>query len=95
MPSQTEFKHAIFSALSSIPAGKTISYGQLAKLAGYPNYHRQTAKLLSTLPADTALPWHRVILASGRCGNFKNTPQQIKRLEKEGHCFADNKQRKK
>ena len=88
MPRNNEFKSAVFSVLASIPSGKVISYGQLAKLAGYPNHHRQAAKLLSNFPADSTLPWHRVILASGMCGEFTNQKEQIKRLKKEGHVFS-------
>lgn len=57
---------AIYLALQSIPAGKVIAYGQLAQLAGRPGAARQIGKVLSNLPENTELPWHRVVNAQGR-----------------------------
>lgn len=41
------------------------TYGQLARLAGFPRRARQVGYALAALPSSTILPWHRVINARG------------------------------
>ncbi len=62
----TEFELSLFNNLANIPRGKLISYGQLAKLSGYPNYARLVGRVLSKLPTDTKLPWFRVVNSQGK-----------------------------
>jgi methylated-DNA-protein-cysteine methyltransferase related protein len=49
-----------------IPRGRVATYGQVASLAGLDGHARQVGYALHALPPDTALPWHRVVNASGR-----------------------------
>ncbi|MFV0574440.1 MAG: MGMT family protein [Vibrio sp.] len=60
------FNQQVFFVLHTIPYGKVTTYGTVAKLAGYPGYARHVGKLLSNLPKDTQLPWHRVINSQGK-----------------------------
>ncbi|MEQ3695870.1 MAG: MGMT family protein [Pseudomonadales bacterium] len=55
------FNDQVYSILSQIPVGSVTSYGEIAKLAGYPSHARQVARVLKKLPQDTKLPWHRVL----------------------------------
>lgn len=55
----------IWQIVAQIPAGKVMTYGQIARLCGYPGHARYVGKVLKQLPEDTALPWHRVINAKG------------------------------
>lgn len=48
-----------------IPAGRVATYGQVAELAGLAGHARQVGYALHALPGGTAVPWHRVINASG------------------------------
>ncbi len=57
---------ALYLTLAQIPEGKVISYGELAALAGLGRAARWVGRMLSQLPDDTRLPWHRVTAASGR-----------------------------
>ena len=66
-----------------IPAGKVASYGQIATLAGLPEQARLVGRILSQLPRDTTIPWHRVVNAAGRISN-PNASYQIERLSEEG-----------
>ena len=59
-------KFMLFAALQAVPSGRVISYGTLARLAGLGNAARWVGHILSKLPADSQLPWHRVIAASGK-----------------------------
>ncbi len=82
----------IWQVLGQIPCGKVVSYGQLAELAGLPGYARFAGTTLRQLPNDSALPWHRVINASGRISFPEGSPKfmvQKQRLQAEGVLFAN------
>lgn len=62
----TGFRQEVLATVAGIPAGRVLAYGEVARLSGHPGRARQVGRLLSTLPADTVLPWHRVLCADGR-----------------------------
>lgn len=73
--------------LSNIPAGRLVTYGQLAKMIGQPGAARWVGRLLGQLPEDTQLPWHRVVGTGGRLSLPANSPsgeEQRQRLRSEG-----------
>ncbi|WP_411912080.1 MGMT family protein [Pseudomonas spirodelae] len=85
--SQTERCTALYAALSLIPAGRVVSYGQLAAYAGLGRAARWVGRTLSRLPDGTTLPWHRVICAGGRLGlpaASQAGTEQRSRLREEG-----------
>lgn len=55
----------IYAVVRRIPRGRVATYGQVAELAGLSGHARQVGYALHALPSATALPWHRVINASG------------------------------
>ena len=59
-------RRAVLQAIASIPPGQLASYGQIAQWAGLPGRARWVGRLLSQLPEDSTLPWHRVVAARGR-----------------------------
>jgi len=65
-PDHNGFREASLAAIASIPAGKVSTYGEIARMAGYPGYARQVGHLLKNLPQDSRIPWHRVINSQGR-----------------------------
>lgn len=78
-------------ALASIPAGRVITYGQLAQCCGKPGGARQIAKRLSQLPSTTHLPWHRVVNARGQLSLPEGSASyntQRERLIGEGVVFT-------
>ncbi len=94
MNNPTANREAFYLALMSIPAGKVITYGQLAALAGLPGAARLAGTVLCGLPEQTDLPWHRVINAQGKISLPENSgayQEQKKRLEAEGVTFTNNK----
>ncbi|WP_062066856.1 MGMT family protein [Cellvibrio sp. OA-2007] len=94
MNNPTANREAFYLALMSIPAGKVITYGQLAALAGLPGAARLAGTVLCGLPEQTDLPWHRVINAQGKISLPENSSayqEQKKRLEAEGVTFTNNK----
>ena len=56
---------AIYAVVRRIPRGRIATYGQVARLAGLPGRARQAGYALHALPAESAVPWHRVVNAQG------------------------------
>lgn len=65
-PKQKVFRQKIFQVLMAVPKGKVVTYGQVAELAGLGKGGRLVGTALRGLPADTNIPWHRVINAQGK-----------------------------
>ncbi|MGV8844674.1 MAG: MGMT family protein [Pseudomonas sp.] len=88
LPANAEQRRAsLYLSLAQVPPGKVISYGQLAQLAGLGRAARWVGHILSQLPEDTKLPWHRVLSASGRLSLSVDSPsgaEQRVRLQDEG-----------
>lgn len=55
----------IYAVVRRIPEGRVATYGQVASLAGLAGHARQVGYALHALPDGTAIPWHRVVNASG------------------------------
>ena len=76
------FRDAVCQIVAAIPPGAVSSYGAVARQAGFPRHARFVGRLMSQLPKDTRLPWHRVLRGDGRIA-LAGTPageQQIQRL---------------
>ena len=59
---QTQFMCRILQTLrSSVPFGKTITYGKLAELSGYPRAARAVGRCMAKNPWPVVIPCHRVI----------------------------------
>ncbi|MDC0611350.1 MGMT family protein [Vibrio sp.] len=61
-----KFLESVFTVVYAIPSGKVSTYGDVARIAGYPGYARHVGKALSGLPPDSKLPWFRVINSQGK-----------------------------
>ena len=69
----------------NVPAGKVITYGKLADLAGYPGAARAVGTAMSSNPFPMLLPCHRVVPASGFIGRFGGGPAtKLELLKAEG-----------
>ncbi|WP_034417255.1 MGMT family protein [Candidatus Synechococcus spongiarum] len=56
----------ILQVTAMIPRGTVTTYGRVAELAGYFGAARQVGWVLRRQdPADTTIPWHRVVNATG------------------------------
>jgi O-6-methylguanine DNA methyltransferase len=60
----------VWTALRSIPAGETRSYGQLAAKLGRPKASRAVGHANAVNPVAIVVPCHRVIGASGRLTGY-------------------------
>jgi len=63
MPS--EFTQEVVKIIQSIPKGKVLTYGKIAKMAGNPRAARQVSWILHSSTKKYDLPWHRVINSKG------------------------------
>jgi methylated-DNA-[protein]-cysteine S-methyltransferase len=64
-------KKVLCELRNSVPAGKTISYGELANLAGHPGAARAVGSVMRNNPFPLFLPCHRVIKSNGNLGWFQ------------------------
>lgn len=80
----SEFARAVIDTVRRIPAGETMSYGDVAAAAGYPRAARAVGSVMCKNRLLLAVPCHRVV-ASGGLGGFGGRPH-LKRwlLEHEG-----------
>ena len=81
----TPFQSAVAEALRAVPYGETVTYGELAALAGYPNAHRAAGTFCAHNRLPLILPCHRVVAAGG-LGSYGSLGNGYKRrlLELEG-----------
>lgn len=84
-----EFTDRTIRIIRSIPAGKIMTYGQIARLAGNPRGARQVVRILHTMSHIHHLPWHRVVNAKGKIAIKDDESRfiQVALLEKEGVEF--------
>lgn len=61
----TDFQKAVWAALSTIPAGQTITYSELARRAGRPPAIRAAGHANGANPLSLVAPCHRVIGMDG------------------------------
>jgi len=67
----TVLQRRVWQALQAIPAGQTISYGELAEHLGQPKAHRAVAHACAANPVAVAIPCHRAVRADGRLTGFR------------------------
>jgi methylated-DNA-[protein]-cysteine S-methyltransferase len=64
----TPFQEALARALRAVPYGETVTYGELAALAGRPGAARAAGTFCASNPLPLFLPCHRVVAAGGPGG---------------------------
>jgi methylated-DNA-protein-cysteine methyltransferase-like protein len=66
------FRNAVLRVVRAVPAGRVVTYGQVALLAGRPGAARGVGAVLRGLrDADGDVPWQRVVNASGGISTYK------------------------
>lgn len=64
------FHRRVYDAARTIPAGATLSYGEVAARLGAPNAARAVGQALGRNPFAIVVPCHRVLAAGGKAGGF-------------------------
>ena len=62
----TPFQLKVYAVLRKVPAGKTVTYGELAKRAGYPGAARAVGTAMRKNRLPIVIPCHRVIPVASR-----------------------------
>jgi len=93
MPPASSSYPRIYAVVSRIPRGRVATYGQIAELARLPRQARLVGYALHTLPADSGVPWHRVVNAAGkisiRSDGLGHDELQAQLLRREGVRLVD------
>ena len=87
------FSQRVLQVIAAIPCGTVTTYGDVARLAGSPRAARQVGGLLKRLPADSRLPWYRIINRYGKISlQGDDLLRQRDALEAEGIEITDEGQ---
>lgn len=83
----TPFQLAVADVLRAVPHGETVTYGELAALAGHPNAQRAAGTFCAHNRFPLFVPCHRVVAAGG-VGSYGSLGIEYKRrlLALEGHA---------
>lgn len=81
----SNFTDRVRDIVRSIPKGTTMTYRQVAELAGSPGASRAVGSIMKS-NYDPDIPCHRVIRSDGKLGNYNRGGESVKRklLQQEG-----------
>lgn len=88
----SELYQLMWKTVAEVPQGRVATYGQIARLAGYPQHSRFVSKAMAAAPGAMQLPWHRILNAQGKSSLVGELQQQqCERLALEGIEFIAGK----
>ena len=67
----TAFQHRVWQALAKVPAGSTVSYGDIAERIGAPAAVRAVAQACGANTLAVAIPCHRVVRRDGAVSGYR------------------------
>ena len=86
----TKFQKKVYQVVKKIPAGKMMTYKEVAEKAGFPKAWRAVGNVLNR-NSDPEIPCHRVIRSDGKIGGYnRGTKKKIALLKKEGALDSRN-----
>jgi methylated-DNA-[protein]-cysteine S-methyltransferase len=75
------FPRAVYEMLyREVSFGETVSYGELAEMAGHPGASRAVGNAMRRNPVPIVVPCHRVVAAGGRIGGYGPSGVGTKRM---------------
>lgn len=80
----TPFQRSVLEAIFRIPAGETMTYGEVAAAAGKPGAARAVGNVMAMNPVPLILPCHRVVASDGLGGFTGGLEVKRKLLRLEG-----------
>ena len=82
------FKEKVYAVVAKIPKGQTMTYQQVARLAGSPKAYRAVGNIMNKNPDTQKVPCHRVVRSDGTPGGYaRGTSRKIAILKREGVVF--------
>jgi len=82
------FTRRVLGATRTIPPGKTITYGELARRAGSPRACRAAGQVMARNPIPLVIPCHRVLAAAGPGGYAGGLELKARILALESKCLC-------
>jgi methylated-DNA-[protein]-cysteine S-methyltransferase len=76
-----EFNRGVYDIARSIPPGKTLTYGDIAKRLGGVELSRDVGQALGHNPCPIVVPCHRVLAAGGKPGGFSANGGVVTKLK--------------
>jgi AraC family transcriptional regulator of adaptative response/methylated-DNA-[protein]-cysteine methyltransferase len=67
----SEFERQVWSALQEVPAGRTISYGELASRLGEPHQAQKVGEACAANTIAVVIPCHRVLKKNGSISGYR------------------------
>ena len=86
-PVKVTFVEKVRAAVRDLGRGEVVSYGEVARRAGYPRAARAVGNVLAT---SMGLPWWRVVRANGELAAHGGE-EQARRLRREGIIVRDGR----
>lgn len=75
------FPRTVYELLHrDVAFGETVSYGELAQMAGHPGAARAVGNAMSRNPVPIVVPCHRVVAAGGQIGGYGPSGVHTKRF---------------
>jgi len=65
-----DFNKRVYAVVRTIPAGATMTYGEIAARLGDRTLSREVGRAMGENPTPIVMPCHRVLAAGGRPGGF-------------------------
>ncbi len=87
-PRITPFQRSVYELVAQIPAGHTLTYGEIAQRLGKPGASRAVGQALKRNPFPSEkVPCHRVIHSSGRVEGYfgsldPDSPENLQKRER-------------
>jgi methylated-DNA-[protein]-cysteine S-methyltransferase len=82
------FRRTVLHKLVEVPYGQTVSYKELAELAGNRKASRATGTAMATNPIPLVVPCHRVLRSGGNIGGYGGgLDAKVWLLRLEGHAL--------
>jgi methylated-DNA-protein-cysteine methyltransferase related protein len=81
------FPEAVKAVIRDLRPGEVVTYGEVARRAGYPRAARAVGNILAT---TLGLPWWRVVRANGELAAHSRQ-EQARRLRREGVSVRDGR----
>lgn len=83
-----KFKERVYAVVAKIPKGKTMTYQQVARLAGSPKAYRAVGNIMNKNPDTKKVPCHRVVRSDGTPGGYaQGISYKLAILKSEGVVF--------
>lgn len=85
----TQFQHAVWRHICSIPRGTVATYSEVAEAIGYPRAVRAVANACACNTVALAIPCHRIVRSDGSLGGYRwgvTLKQRLLSLERSSHA---------